>query len=640
MPSFILNSTKQDVSASDIIGEGGEAEIYKIDQQTVVKLFKQASHPDFAHAPHMALLAEKKDKERQDKLPQFPKQLPSKVIAPVDFLYSTNKSKPNQIIGYTMPYLSGSHPILEYTQRDFREKYGIDRTMLSNLFADMYRTLSELHQQNIIVGDFNSLNVLVQKDAPYFIDADSMQFDNFLCSGFTSRYVDPVLCQNMNKVPVLCRAYNKQSDWYAFTVMLFECLLYVHPYGGVYKPANLLDRVTAEERPVKQISIFHPEVQYPKIAEPLSSIPKDLRGFFESTFANQQRSDFPFELLDFAASGVAFTPMLTIAPIQKSYLTANGQLACIEIFQTSGRLLAASWQDNKLVFIYWEGGKYLRENAQQILAGANPADISFKLCSNKTIASNSDSAFVLQKGCQPEKISVDLFRDEFPILSTNSAACFYVDGGKIWKQQQNKTKQIEEAMPRQTRLWVGEQFGLAFYQASQFRRAFVFDLNGNGKIVLPPEVIPPNVLSADCHFSNKLVWLFTQRLEGNRFINRCSAIDYKGNVLATCEAAVSDDGWLGHLSGKTAASKELSPGVDTEFLLSTINGGIVQIGINKGQFVELKEFDLPEATNADNLIFSPNGLYLWNSKRITLLSSDLKKLRPGTAPITTGGTPS
>ncbi len=636
MPSFILNSTKQDVSASDIIGEGGEAEIYKINAQTVAKIFKLGSHPDFAQSAHMALLAEKKDQERQDKLPQFPKRLPPKVIAPVDFLFSTNKSKPNQIVGYTMPYLSGSHPILEYTQRDFREKSDIDRAALSKIFADMHRTLSELHQQNIVFGDFNSLNVLVQNNEPYFIDADSMQFGNFYCSGFTSRYVDPILCQNMNKAPILCKVYNKESDWYAFAVMLFECLLYVHPFGGVYKPMNLIDRVAAEERAVKQISIFHPEVQYPKMAEPLSSIPKDLRRFFESTFANQQRADFPFELLDFAAAGVAFTPMIAIAPIQKSYLTANGQLACIEVFETSGRVLAATWQDNKLVFIYWEAGKYLRENAQQILAGANPADISFKLCSNKTIASNKDAAFVLQKGSQPEKISVDLFRDEFPVLSKNSKACFYVDGGKIWKQEESKSKQIEEAMPRQTRLWVGEQFGLAFYQASQFRRAFVFDLNGNGKIVLPPELIPPNVLAADCHFSNKLAWLFTQRLDGNRFINRCSAIDFKGNVLATCEATVSDDGWLGHLSGKAAASKELSPGVDTEFLLSTINGGIVQIGINKGQFVEMKEFDLPEATTADNLVFSPNGLYLWNSKRITLLSSDLKKLRPGTAPITTG----
>jgi H/ACA ribonucleoprotein complex subunit 3 len=640
MPSFIINSIKKDVSASDIIGEGGEAEIYKIGAQTVAKLFKRADHPDFAHNPHMALLAEQKDDERQNKLPHFPKTLPKTVIAPADFLYSTNRNKPQHIIGYTMPYILGSNPILEFTQRDFREKNDIGRAMLSEIFMQMHRTLSEIHAQDVIVGDFNSLNVLVQNKDPFFIDADSMQFNGFLCSGFTSRYVDPVLCQNMNKAPVLCKPYNRESDWYAFAVMLFESLLFVHPFGGVYKPTNLQDRVSAEERPVKRISIFHPEVQYPKVAEPLSSIPKDLRRYFEDIFERQQRRDFPYELLDFAATGIAMMPMIAIAPIKKSYIAANGQLACIEIFETSGRIQSVAWHDNKLVFVYWEGGKYLRENALQILAGASPADISFKLCGNLTIANNKETAFVLQKGSQPEKLSVDLFRDEFPVLATNSTACFYVDGGNIWKYSQSKMKRLEEAMPHQTRLWVGEQFGLAFYQASQFRRAFVFDLNGNGKILLPPDVIPSNVISASCHISNNVAWLFTQRLEGTRFVNRCSAVDRKGNVLATCEAPMSDDGWLGHLSGKAAASKEISPGVFADFLLSTINGGIVQIAIDKGQIVELKEFDLPEATTADNLTYSPNGLYLWNSKRITLLSSDLKKLKQGSAPITTGGAPS
>lgn len=636
MPSFVLNSRTRDVSASDIIGEGGEAEIYKLDGQTVAKIFKQPNHPDFAQNKHLALLVEQKDDERQTKLFHFPKNLPANVIAPAEFLYSTNPKLSNRIVGYTMPYLSDAHPILDFTQRDYRERNDIDRVKLSKIFQQMYTTLTALHKHDVVVGDLNSLNILVQKNDAYFIDSDSMQFGGYFCGGFTSRYVDPVLCQNLNKTPVLCQHYNKESDWYAFAVMLFECLLYVHPFGGVHKPLKLQDRVTAEERSLKRISIFHPEVQYPKIAEPLNTIPKDLLRYFEEVFAEQKRGQFPFELVNFAGSGIVISPLIAITPIKKSYTTANGQLACLEVFETSGRILTAAWQENRLVFVYWEGGKYLRENASQILAGASPADISFAISGKRTVASNKDYAFILLKGSQPEKISVDLFRDELPVLATNSTACFFVDGGKIWKHCQGKTKQIEEAMPHQTRLWVGEQFGLAFYQASQFRRAFIFDLNGAGKIVLSPDLIPPNVINASCHFSNNLAWLFTQRLDGNRFVNRCSAIDAKGNVLASSEATMSDDCWLGHLTGKTAASKETTPGIVADFLLSTVNGGIIQIGIDKGQFIELKEFDLPEATTADNLVYSPNGLYLWNSKRITLLSSDLKKLQSGSAASTTG----
>ena len=638
MPSFILNKRKRDVAASDIIGEGGEAEIYKVDAQTVAKIFKGASHPDFAHNPYMANLAQQKDDERQCKLPQFPK-MPAKVISPSELLYSTDPKKPQRIIGYTMNYLTGAHGILEYTQKDFQEKNAIDRVKLSTIFARMHKTLTDLHNCDVVVGDLNSLNVLVQNDEPYFIDADSMQFNGFFCTGFTSRYIDPTLCQIVNKAPMMSSPYTQDSDWYSFAVMLFECLLFVNPFGGVFKPANLADRLSADERPVRGISVFHPDVQYPRIAEPLKSLPRNLLEYFEAAFARQERGTFPFDLLNFA-NGLGAAPMIAIAPIKKSRLVANGQLAFIEIFETSGRVLTVDWQDNRLAFVFWEAGKFLRENAVQILAGANPAEISFQLCGHRTVANNKDIAFVLEKGTQPDKISVDLFRDEFPILATNSNACFYVDGGRIWKRDHSKTKPIEEAMPHQTRLWVGEKFGLAFYQAAQFRRAFVFDLHGNGKIVLPPDLVPSNVLMANCHFSNEIAWLFTQRLESNQFINRCSAVDAKGNLLATSEAPVSDDGWLGHLAGKAAASKEIAPGLSADFLISTINGGIVQIGIDKGQFVELKEFDLPEATTADNLVYSPNGLYLWNSKRIILLSSDLKKLKPGATSTNSGGSPS
>lgn len=618
MTNFILNSRRVSLNPSDVIGEGGEAEVFKLDAGTVAKIFKAPNHRDFAHSQLLVDLAKKKQAERQQKLLDFPTNLPAAVIVPDQLLYSANPGQ-QLIIGYTMPYLQGSNGILAYTQRDFRERNDIDRSQIQDIFTQMHKTLSELHASGVVVGDFNSLNVLVSNGKSYFIDSDSMQFGTYLCSGYTSRYIDPLICDQSLKTPVLAKQFTEETDWYSFAVMLFECLLYVHPFGGVFKPSPGTARAGVEERPLRRISVFHPEVQYPRAAMPLTDLSKDLLTFFENTFVNDSRGQFPVELLDFAGSK-NFVPMLALTPALK-LCTTIGQLSCTAIFQTTGKILAVDWQDGRLVYVYWENGKFFREGGQQILAGSSATDISFTIWGPHTIAANRDSAYILQKGLPPEKLSVDFYRDEFPVLSTSDEGCFYVDGGKIWKLKNGRPQAVEDTLAHQTRLWIGQDFGFAFYQASQFRRAFVFNLQNAGKTLLPENLIPNNVISAKCYFSKNVVWFLTQRLEGNRFVNRCSAIDSKGNVLASSEAPMADDSWLGQLNGKTAAAKETSPGVFSESLLSTVNGAIVQIGIVNGQFIENKTFDFPQASTADSLVYSSQGLYLWNSHEIQLLSS-------------------
>ena len=55
--------------------------------------------------------------------------------------------------------------------------------------------------------------------------------------------------------------------------MLMQCLLFVGPYGGVYRPKDPAHRVR-EARPVHRMTIFHPEVQYPKPAIPYGTLPE------------------------------------------------------------------------------------------------------------------------------------------------------------------------------------------------------------------------------------------------------------------------------------------------------------------------------------------------------------------------------
>ena len=110
----------------------------------------------------------------------------------------------------------------------------------------------------------------------YLIDADSFQFGPFLCRVFTARFVDPLLCVPDATQLLLHQPHTAASDGYAYTVMLMQCLLFVGPYGGVYRPKDPAHRVPHEARPLHRMTIFHPEVQYPKPAIPYGTLPDEL----------------------------------------------------------------------------------------------------------------------------------------------------------------------------------------------------------------------------------------------------------------------------------------------------------------------------------------------------------------------------
>ncbi len=61
--------------------------------------------------------------------------------------------------------------------------------------------------------------------------------------------------------------------------MLMQSLLFVGPYGGVYRPTDKKKTVLHDARPLKRITVFDPEVRYPKPARPYNMLPDDLLGY-------------------------------------------------------------------------------------------------------------------------------------------------------------------------------------------------------------------------------------------------------------------------------------------------------------------------------------------------------------------------
>ena len=232
---------------------------------------------------------------QQDKMPAFPSHLPLRVIAPRSLARDPRSGK---IVGYAMNLVQGCDELIRYGQKKWRGGSGQDNNAVMEVFADLHKTLTDLHRCRVVIGDFNDLNVMVdpKRHEAYLIDADSFQFGKFLCMAYTAKFLDPRLAKKGTMQ--LDEPHNIDSDWYAYYVILMQSLLFVGPYGGVYRPKTKGQRVTEAARPLHRITVFDPDVRYPKKGIPLAALSDDLAQEFETFFTGNARGEFPERLLD------------------------------------------------------------------------------------------------------------------------------------------------------------------------------------------------------------------------------------------------------------------------------------------------------------------------------------------------------
>jgi DNA-binding helix-hairpin-helix protein with protein kinase domain len=231
-PDVYVRGKRIKVDPTLSIGKGGEADVFSLGPDLVLKLFKTPDHPDLAADPDAREGARARLEMHQTKLPLFPSPLPERVVSPVDL--ATDKPG-RRVLGYTMPLVAGAEVLMRYSDPGFRAS-SVPLAALGPLLADLHRTVESLHARGVVIGDFNDLNILVRGSEAHLIDADSFQFGAFPCAVYTERFLDPLLCDPAAPRPAPARPYAPASDWYAFAALALQTLLCVGPYGGVYKP--------------------------------------------------------------------------------------------------------------------------------------------------------------------------------------------------------------------------------------------------------------------------------------------------------------------------------------------------------------------------------------------------------------------
>lgn len=616
MPTVTIGGRSRQLSPAKLIGKGGEADVYDLGNGQVVKLFKRAGDPDYVGNVTAQRGAELRIAEHQKKLPAFPKGLPQQVIAPVELALD----KGGAVAGYTMRFLSGMEVLLRYGDRRYREQGGIDSDRTITTFCNLHAIVNAVHDQGIVIGDFNDLNVLVDgHDQVYLVDADSMQFGGFPCRTFTARFVDPLRCGDDELV--LMKGHNPESDWYAYATMLFQSLLYAGPYGGVHRPKGG-KRLQHDTRVLRRITVFHPDVVYPKPAEHFGVLPDDLLQYFHHLYEEDKRGVFPLSLIQGlrwtncsncgAVHARASCPTCMAPGVVKEATVYRGNVTAKRVFRTKGRLVCVAYQRGKLHFLYHEDGAFKRESGETVIQGKLDPELRFRISGPTTVFGRRQQLLVF--GDTTDRLITDTF-GHLSIFDANQRNHFWIQNNQLVRNGRIGPEYIGDVLAGRTLFWAGERFGFGFYQAGELTRAFVFSATKRGlndQVKIP--TLPGQLVDTTCVFSDRLAWFFVTTQFAGQLKNHCYVIDEQGKVIAYHTADQEEDSWLASgIRGRFAAGSSLYVPTDS---------GIVRIDSETGSLRVAQEFPdtEPFVNTASHLLSGDGGIYVVSGTEITLLS--------------------
>jgi hypothetical protein len=447
----LIGSEKATLSDALIAGVGGEATVYRSGDRAV-KIFHDPSQVD----------------AKMEKVSAFP-ALPPEVIAPTAIVRDAKSKRP---IGYAMPFVPKAHPLGELMKRSFREGV-VPASEVVRLFAEIHRVTRALHASRVIVGDLNDGNLLFSKTRPYFIDVDSMQVGGHPCTVAHERYLDPALYgRDLSKGP----AFTAATDWYAYDVLLFSALLYLHPYGGVH-PAlpTMLRRAEARS------SVFDPKVKYPKGAVHYRVLSDALCQHFVEVFERGRRGAFPEALLEerWTVCRCGLEHARPVCPgcasMNPSVIVSEavrGSVRAIRIFQTEGRILAAAMQPS-LTYVYEEGGAVRREDGSKVMEERPAAGMRFVPAGATTWIGYEGQLVAVER----ERIAGRATTATFGGTSSFDAMpgrLFDVEDGWLVMRGGEGPARIGKVIDGQTFVRAGHGLGFGFYRVGRTAIAFVF----------------------------------------------------------------------------------------------------------------------------------------------------------------------
>ena len=268
-----IDGAKRQLVPAQLVGQGGEAEIFDLGDGRVVKWWKPPAHPDFDGLPDAQAAAARRIAEAPAKLRALPGNLPAAVVVPSGLALAGKNSR--DLVGYVMPKVAGE-ALHAYGEPRWRRDHPIAGDDVVAILLALHDAIAGLHRAGVVIGDCNDLNVLVDGRRVHLIDVDSYQLPAFPCTMFSERFVDP-----------RGGAHDRDSDWFAFAAMVVRTLLGVGPWGGVHASS------LPTQRAARRLSVLGADITYPRSARPIATLPDELVGVLRAIFERDVRGMFP-----------------------------------------------------------------------------------------------------------------------------------------------------------------------------------------------------------------------------------------------------------------------------------------------------------------------------------------------------------
>lgn len=273
---------------------GGEASVY-VHGNRAYKLY---------HEPDTKMLP-------QRKMQELAAIKNGQVIIPQEVIYDATSGK---ALGYTTDFVSDAEPLLKLFTRTFKTDNNITFAMVNELVKQMQLVVSDVHKNQCLIVDLNELNVLVKNTdftKPWFIDTDSYSTPSYKATAIMDSVRDRRVSKYDSK-GVLHYNPDQMSDWYSWAILTFWLYTNIHPYRGAHDKYKPRDK---QKQMDDGISIFHPGVRVPPVANDFKVIPKRHLDWYKEVFLNNDRSVPP--LADGSVPLLVPTQIVTIKGTDK-----------------------------------------------------------------------------------------------------------------------------------------------------------------------------------------------------------------------------------------------------------------------------------------------------------------------------------
>lgn len=238
------NKNKRVYKLMKLLGSGGEAKIYEINDFTVAKIYEQ-------------------DKINERKRVKIEKMLSKNIKClgicyPQEILYNEH----GEFVGYLMPKAQGKTLQTSILQKaELMKNFpNWNKKDIVQLCITILEKINYLHEHNIILGDINASNILVKSPLEiYLVDVDSYQIEDFPCPVGVVDFTAQEIFEENKKYKNYyhkTRTYDQylrsmEMDYFAIAVLLFMIVM------GGKNPYSIKGGDSVEEN-IKNMNFAYP----------------------------------------------------------------------------------------------------------------------------------------------------------------------------------------------------------------------------------------------------------------------------------------------------------------------------------------------------------------------------------------------